>query len=49
VKLEGELVITTGDQRRALPLPRHVVPMALARARLAAGTLTLDFAPAEAG
>jgi arsenite-transporting ATPase len=48
VKLEGELVITTGGQRRALPLPRHVVPLALSRARLAAGTLTLDFAPAGA-
>jgi arsenite-transporting ATPase len=48
VKLEGELVITTGAQRRALPLPRHVVPLALARARLRDGTLTLDFAAAEA-
>jgi arsenite-transporting ATPase len=47
VKLEGELVITTGEQRRALPLPRHVVPLALARARLRDGTLTLDFAAAE--
>jgi arsenite/tail-anchored protein-transporting ATPase len=46
-KLDGELVITTGGQRRALPLPRHVVPLALARARLAGGTLTLDFAAAE--
>jgi arsenite-transporting ATPase len=44
-KLEGEVVITSGGQRRALPLPRHVAPLALARARLAAGTLTLDFAP----
>jgi len=43
-KLEGELVIATGGQRRALPLPRHVVPLALTRARLADGTLTLDFA-----
>jgi HSP20 family molecular chaperone IbpA len=48
VKLEGELVITTGEQRRALPLPRHVVPLALARARLRDGTLTLDFEAAEA-
>jgi arsenite-transporting ATPase len=48
VKLEGELVIATGGQRRSLPLPRHVVPLALARARLSAGTLTVDFAPAEA-
>jgi arsenite-transporting ATPase len=47
-KLDGELVITTGGQRRALPLPRHVVPLALARARLERGTLTLDFAAAEA-
>jgi arsenite-transporting ATPase len=47
VKLESELVITTGEQRRALPLPRHVVPLALARARLRDGTLTLDFAAAE--
>ena len=46
-KLEGELVIEAGGQRRALPLPRHVAPLALARARLAAGTLTLDFAAAE--
>lgn len=44
VKLEGELVITTGAQRRALPLPRHVVPLALARARLERGTLLVDFA-----
>jgi arsenite-transporting ATPase len=42
-KLEGELVIATGSQRRALPLPRHVVPLALARARLHEGTLTVDF------
>jgi arsenite-transporting ATPase len=48
VKLEGELVIATGGQRRSLPLPRHVVPLALARARLSAGTLTVDFAPPEA-
>ena len=46
-KLEGELVIATGGQRRSLPLPRHVVPLALARARLADGTLTVDFAAAE--
>lgn len=46
-KLEGELVIATGGQRRTLPLPRHVVPLALARARLADGTLTVDFAAAE--
>jgi len=46
-KLEGELLIATGAQRRALPLPRHVVPLALARARLAGGTLTVDFAAAE--
>ncbi len=44
-KLEGELVIATAGQRRALPLPRHVAPLALARARLDGGTLTLDFAP----
>jgi len=44
-KLEGELVITTAGQRRALPLPRHVAPLALAHARLEGGTLTLDFAP----
>jgi arsenite-transporting ATPase len=44
-KLEGELVISTAGQRRALPLPRHVAPLALARARLEGGTLTLDFAP----
>jgi arsenite-transporting ATPase len=47
-KLEGEIVITTSGQRRALPLPRHVAPLALARARLDAGTLTLDFAPESA-
>ncbi|MEN8161377.1 MAG: TRC40/GET3/ArsA family transport-energizing ATPase [Myxococcota bacterium] len=44
-KLENELSITSGGQRRALPLPRHVAPLALARARLERGTLTLDFAP----
>jgi arsenite-transporting ATPase len=43
-KLEGELVITTGAQRRALPLPRHVLPLALTRARLERGTLLVDFA-----
>jgi arsenite-transporting ATPase len=43
-KLEGELVITTGQQRRALPLPRHAARLALSRARLERGTLTLDFA-----
>jgi len=43
-KLEGELLIATGGQRRALPLPRHVTPLALARARLDEGTLTIDFA-----
>ena len=47
VKLEGELVIATGGQRRSLPLPRHVVPLTLARARLSDGTLTVDFAVAE--
>ena len=47
VKLEGELVIATGGQRRSLPLPRHVVPLALARARLQDGTLTVDFTAAE--
>jgi arsenite-transporting ATPase len=44
-KLENELSITSGGQRRALPLPRHVGTLALARARLERGTLTLDFAP----
>jgi arsenite-transporting ATPase len=44
-KLEGELVIATAGQRRALPLPRHVASLALARAHLESGTLTLDFAP----
>jgi arsenite-transporting ATPase len=48
LKLEGELVIASGGQRRSLPLPRHVAPLALARARLEAGTLTLDFAPESA-
>ncbi len=47
VKLEGELVIATGGLRRSLPLPRHVVPLALARARLQGGTLTVDFAAVE--
>ena len=42
-KLENELSITSGGQRRALPLPRHVAPLALARARLQRGTLTLEF------
>jgi arsenite-transporting ATPase len=44
-KLENELSITSGGQRRALPLPRHVATLSLARARLERGTLTLDFAP----
>jgi arsenite-transporting ATPase len=44
-KLENELSITSGGQRRALPLPRHVAALGLARARLVRGTLTLDFAP----
>jgi len=47
-KLEDELLITTRGQRRALPLPRHVAPLALTRARLDAGTLTIDFAPGAA-
>jgi arsenite-transporting ATPase len=44
-KLENELSITSRGQRRALPLPRHVAPLVLVRARLEGGTLTLDFAP----
>jgi len=43
-KLEDQLTITTGGQRRALPLPRHVARLELARARLERGTLTVDFA-----
>src|SRR5262249_25464241 len=47
-KLEDGLLVTTRGPRRALPLPRHVAPLALTRARLDAGTLTIDFAPGAA-
>jgi hypothetical protein len=46
-KLEGELLIGTGAQRRSLPLPRHVVPMALTQVRFEDGTLTVHFAAGE--
>ena len=47
VKLESEIVLRTPGRRRALPLPRHFAALELVRAKLEAGTLRLDLAPAE--
>lgn len=50
VKVDGDLVVTSGGRRRAIRLPRRVAPLSLAEARLDGTTLVVRFdaAPAEA-
>ncbi len=45
-KVEGELVITSAGRRRALILPRRIVPLSLLRARLTDGVLIAQFGEA---
>lgn len=48
-KLADELLIATGERRRALPLPRRIAALELTGARLDAGRLVVRFARAGAG
>jgi arsenite-transporting ATPase len=43
VKIDGDLVVTTGVRRRAISLPRRVAPLALTEARFEGGTLVVRF------
>jgi arsenite-transporting ATPase len=45
--VDGELAITSGVRRRALPLPRRVAPLSLVEARLEGASLRVRFAPEE--
>ena len=45
VKLDDELVISSGERRRALRLPRKVAALDLAGARLETDRLVVRFAP----
>jgi arsenite-transporting ATPase len=49
VKIDDDLVISTGGRRRAIRLPRRVAPLALAEARLDEDSLVVHFVrrPAE--
>ena len=47
-KLADELLITTGERRRALPLPRRIAALDLVGARLEGAVLVVRFARAEA-
>jgi len=50
VKIEDELVITSGTQRRALALPRRIAPLPVARARVEGPDLIVRFGSgADAG
>jgi arsenite-transporting ATPase len=46
-KLADELLITTGERRRALPLPRRIAALDLVGARLEGGVLVARFARGE--
>lgn len=48
VKVEGELIVTTGGLRRALALPRRLAPLALRSARLESGRLVVQLGAAPA-
>lgn len=48
-KLEGALLVRTGNRRRSIPLPRKLAPLALVGAKLDGGILVVRLAPAEAG
>ena len=51
VKIDDDLVVSTGARRRAIRLPRRVAPLALAEARLDEKSLIVRFTrrPAESG
>jgi arsenite-transporting ATPase len=47
-KLDDVLFVRTGDQRRAIPLPRKLAKLSLAGAKLDGGLLRVRLAPSEA-
>jgi arsenite-transporting ATPase len=48
-KVEGELVVRSGDRRRAIVLPRGLARQSLVGAALADGELRVEFAAPDAG